>query len=95
LFPIGAIVGVTSIAFITASTAIMQVKADPAYRGRVLALQAMVFLGSTPVGGPILGWICDAFGARIGVAVGGGAALVAALYGTNAASRLKRSAHAS
>ena len=37
----------------------------PEMRGRVLALQAMVFLGSTPIGGPILGWICEQFGARV------------------------------
>ena len=40
----------------TASTAIVQMRADPAMRGRVLALQAIVFLGTTPVGGPLLGW---------------------------------------
>ena len=45
LFPIGILVGVGSISFLTASTAIVQVQADPTMRGRVLALQAMVFLG--------------------------------------------------
>ena len=53
----------------------------PEMRGRVLALQAMVFLGSTPIGGPILGWICEQFGARYGVAVGALAALGAGLWG--------------
>ena len=56
-------------------------RADPAMRGRVLALQAMVFLGSTPIGGPLLGAICDAFGARSGILVGGLAALAAAAWG--------------
>ena len=50
-------------------------------RGRVLALQAMVFLGSTPIGGPIVGWICEQYGARYGVAVGAVAALGAGLWG--------------
>jgi hypothetical protein len=50
-------------------------------RGRVLALQAMVFLGSTPIGGPILGWVCDVFGARAGILVGAAAALGAASWG--------------
>ena len=36
-------------------------------RGRVLALQAMVFLGSTPIGGPIVGWVAEHFGARYAV----------------------------
>ena len=50
-------------------------------RGRVLALQAIVFLGSTPIGGPIVGAICDAFGPRAGFVVGGIAALAAAGWG--------------
>jgi hypothetical protein len=41
----------------------------------------MVFLGSTPIGGPILGAICERFGARYGLAVGGLATLGAATYG--------------
>ena len=68
------LIGFASITFMTASTAIVQLRADPAMRGRVLALQAMVFLGSTPIGGPILGAVCDAFGARMGLVVGGVAA---------------------
>jgi MFS family permease len=86
-FPIGIAVGWTSIAFMTASTAIVQVRADPAMRGRVLALQAIVFLGSTPIGGPLLGAICDAYGARAGLVVGGASALGAALFGSIALRR--------
>ena len=58
-------------------------------RGRVLALQAIVFLGSTPIGGPVLGWVCDQFGARAGFIVGGVAALGAAAWGTFAGNRRK------
>jgi MFS family permease len=87
-YPLGILLGVTSIAFMTSATAIMQIKADPSMRGRVLALQAMVFLGSTPIGGPILGAICEAFGARVGMATGGAAALVAAGGGLLAARRV-------
>lgn len=86
-FPIGLAVGWTSIAFMTASTAIVQLRADPAMRGRVLALQAIVFLGSTPIGGPLLGAICDAYGARAGLVVGGVAALGAAGFGSFAMRR--------
>ena len=50
-------------------------------RGRVLALQAIVFLGTTPIGGPLLGWVCEAFGARAGLVVGGVACLAAAAFG--------------
>ncbi len=80
-FPLGVLVGATSIAFMTTSTAIMQLRADPAMRGRTLALQAIVFLGSTPIGGPILGVICQRVSPRAGVAVGGLAALAAGAYG--------------
>ena len=44
------------------STAIVQIRADPSMRGRVLALQAIVFLGSTPIGGPIVGVISQRYG---------------------------------
>ena len=80
-FPLGFVVGVASITFLTTSTAIVQMKSDPSMRGRVLALQAILFLGSTPIGGPILGVVCDAFGARAGLALGGFAALGAAVWG--------------
>jgi MFS family permease len=80
-FPIALFVGLTSVAFITTSTAIVQVKADPAMRGRVLALQGMVLIGSTPIGGPLLGWICDAYGARVGIVIGGVAAVAAGVWG--------------
>jgi MFS family permease len=88
-FPIGMAVGWTSIAFMTASTAIVQVRADAAMRGRVLALQAIVFLGSTPIGGPLLGAICDRYGARAGLLVGGASALGAALFGSIAVRRYR------
>lgn len=79
--PLGMVLGFTSIMFMTASTAIVQMRADPAMRGRVLALQAIVFLGTTPIGGPLLGWVCEAFGARAGLVVGGVACLAAAAFG--------------
>ncbi|MCU1400134.1 MAG: arabinose efflux permease family protein, partial [Acidimicrobiales bacterium] len=83
-YVIGVGVGISSITFMTASTAIMQLRSDPTMRGRVLALQAIVFLGSTPIGGPILGWVCQEFGARWGVMIGGISAVVAAGYGWRA-----------
>jgi MFS family permease len=88
-YPIGLVIGWSSIGFMTASTAIVQLRADPAMRGRVLALQAMVFLGSTPIGGPIAGWVSEAFGPRAGIVLGGAAALAAAAFGELAASRAR------
>jgi MFS family permease len=80
-FPVGVLMGFASVGFLTSSTAIVQLLAEPVYRGRVLALQAMVFLGSTPIGGPIVGWVSDLGGPRAGVALGGIACIAAAVYG--------------
>lgn len=74
-------IGVGSISFLTTSTAIVQLRAAPTMRGRVLALQGMVFLGSTPIGGPILGWVSERLGARYGIALGAAAALGSGLWG--------------
>lgn len=80
-FLIGFLVGLGSITFMTAATAITQLAASPTMRGRVLALQAIVFLGSTPIGGPIVGAISESLGARYGIALGGVAALAASAFG--------------
>ena len=85
--PVAFVVGLGSISYLTASTAIVQTHSSPEMRGRVLALQAMVFLGSTPIGGPILGWICQTWGARWGIGVGAAAALGAGLWGLSIARR--------
>ncbi|MER6381538.1 MFS transporter [Streptomyces sp. NPDC001250] len=55
---------------VTANTAV-QMATDPAMRGRVMALFMMVFMGGTPLGAPIVGWITDTYGARVGFAAGG------------------------
>lgn len=80
-FAVGVVMGFTSISFMTASTAIVQLRADPSMRGRVLALQAIVFLGSTPIGGPIVGAVSQHLGARWGLALGGVATVATAFYG--------------
>ena len=74
-------VGTASVAFVTSSTAIVQLRTAPMMRGAVLALQSMVFLGSTPVGGPLLGWISDAWGARVAIGVGSAATFAAGAFG--------------
>ncbi len=84
---VGVVVGIASISFMTASTAIVQVRADPAMRGRVLALQAIVFLGSTPIGGPIVGAIAEAAGARYSLALGALATIAAGMFGLSSVRR--------
>lgn len=71
-------VGLTSIAFLSSAGALAQSRAEPEYRGRVAALFAVAFLGSTPVGGPIVGAVTQVLGARYGLALGGATALLTA-----------------
>ena len=80
-FIVGVGLGLTSIAFMTSSTAIVQTRATPSMRGRVLALQAIVFLGSTPIGGPIVGTISQHFGARYAIGLGAAGCFIAAAIG--------------
>ena len=56
----------------------LQLAVDPAMRGRVMALYSVVFLGSTPIGAPLVGWLAGAAGPRAGLVVGAVAALLAA-----------------
>ena len=80
-FPIVVVVGFSSIAFMTATTTIVQIRADPRMHGRVLALQTVLLIGTTPIGGPLMGAIADATNARVPLVIGGAAALAAALFG--------------
>lgn len=69
--------GASAFAFIAVANTTIQLTAAPEMRGRVMALYAIAFLGSTPIGGPVVGYISQHFGARAGFAVGGVATLVA------------------
>jgi predicted MFS family arabinose efflux permease len=89
-FPVSMLLGFSSISFLTAATAIVQVRAAPEMRGRVLALQAMVFLGSTPIGGPIIGLVCQVWGARAGLVIGALSCVAAAAIGARHTSRISR-----
>ncbi|MFI9520936.1 MFS transporter [Streptomyces narbonensis] len=74
LVPIG-MIGLT--VNVTANSAV-QMATDPAMRGRVMSLYMMVFAGGTPIGAPLLGWVTDTYGARVGFATGGVISLAAA-----------------
>lgn len=82
-----ALVGAAVITFMTTANSILQLGSEPAMRGRVMALYALVFLGSTPIGGPIVGWLSEAFGPRYGLGAGGGVALAASAVGAVALRR--------
>jgi MFS family permease len=75
------LLGAVSVAFLSCGNSTLQLAADPQMRGRVMALWAVAFLGSTPVGGPVAGAVSEAFGARAGLLLGAAACLVAAGLG--------------
>ncbi|NEK85957.1 MFS transporter [Blastococcus saxobsidens] len=84
--------GVTNICFNTLARVLLQLGVDASMQGRVIALHATVFLGSTPIGGPLLGWICEHFSARAGLFVSGAAPAVAALALLPTLRRMRRRA---
>ena len=64
------LLGAASIAFAIVANATLQLTASDRMRGRVMALYSVIFLGATPIGGPIAGWIGQQLGARAGLALG-------------------------
>jgi len=77
-------VGAGSINFSSLGNSTLQLESSPQMRGRVMSLWSMAFLGSTAIGGPIVGWFAEAAGSRWGLALGGLAALAAAALGAAA-----------
>jgi MFS family permease len=71
------LMGASAFAFIATANTTIQLTAAPHMRGRVMALYSIAFLGSTPIGGPIVGWISQQYGPRAGFAIGGIAAILA------------------
>jgi MFS family permease len=75
LLPLGA----ASVTFAAGVNSSLQLAVDPAMRGRVMALYSVVFLGSTPIGAPAVGWLAEVAGPRSGLLAGAAAAGIAAL----------------
>ncbi len=87
-----AAVGVAIMLFLATANTTLQLNSEPAMRGRVMALYGLVFLGSTPLGGPLLGWIAEQWGARFGLGLGGAISLVAAAAAMSTTGSGRRSA---
>jgi MFS family permease len=83
-------VGYGSITFNSLAKTTLQLAAKPEMRGRVMALWALAWLGSTPIGGPIVGWAGQAFGARWALVIGGVAALACGVLALPALTRIDR-----
>jgi MFS family permease len=73
-------VGAASVVFAASVNSFLQLAVAPHMRGRVMALYSVVFLGSTPIGGPLMGWIAGTAGPRTALALGGLVALAAAVW---------------
>ena len=78
VFAMMPIVGAASVAMISLSNATLQLNSDPKLRGRVMSLFSMALIGSSPIGGPIVGWIGEHSSARVSLLIGGIAAVGAA-----------------
>lgn len=74
-------VGIFSIGFTSLGNTTLQLECEPEMRGRVMALWAVAFMGSTPIGGPIIGWVGEHASPRWSLMVGAAAALLAGTYG--------------
>ena len=72
-------VGYGSITFNSYGKIVMQLGSRPDMRGRVMALWALAWVGSTPIGGPIVGWIGQELGARWSLLIGGVPTLIIGL----------------
>jgi MFS family permease len=85
-------VGYGSITFNALAKTTLQLAARPEMRGRVMALWALAWLGSTPIGGPIVGWAGQATGARWALVIGGVATLACGVLALPALTRIDRRA---
>ena len=82
-----ALAGAASISFMSTGNSTLQLAAAPSMRGRVMSLWFVAFQGSTPIGGPIVGWVMAVLGARAGLGLGAVVCLLVAVAGTTALRR--------
>lgn len=76
--PVLALLGAAAVTFAAAINTTLQLVVSPEMRGRVMALYTVVFLGSTPIGGPLVGWISEAYDPRYALAMAAFSGLLAA-----------------
>ena len=86
LFPVGIMILLVA----TSANATMQTGVEPEMRGRVMSIYMLVFLGGTPIGSPLVGWVGQEVGARYAVAGGALVALASAIVAAYALARAKR-----
>ena len=73
-----ALIGFSSLIFMTTANSMVQTTVKPSMRGRVMALYMAIFVGGTPIGAPFAGWVVNVFGPRWGLGVAAIAGVLAA-----------------
>ena len=73
--------GAASMAFLSTMNSTLQLSASDQMRGRVMSLYFVLFLGSTPIGAPLVGWVAETFNPRVALAFGGLVTIAACVYG--------------
>jgi MFS family permease len=82
--------GFFTMTFSTTCNTTMQLSSSPGMRGRVMALYLLVFMGGTPIGAPLVGWIAEVAGPRWSLVVGGVASVAAAVIAAAYLARRER-----
>jgi MFS family permease len=88
--PLLALLGAATVTFAASINSYLQLEVRPDMRGRVMALYSIVFLGSTPIGGPIAGWLSQAYDPRVALVLAGISGLAAAWAARTALARVER-----
>ncbi|HVW41297.1 MAG TPA: MFS transporter [Amycolatopsis sp.] len=70
--------GLATITFLNTANSLVQTSVSPEMRGRVMGLYVLVLIGGNPIGGPMVGWMADAFGGRSPFYIGGAISAIAA-----------------
>jgi MFS family permease len=86
------LLGGASVTFAATINSTLQLAVSPEMRGRVMALYSVVFLGSTPIGGPLAGWLAQAYDPRVALLLAGISGLSAAWAAHVSFARLRRRA---
>ena len=90
--PVLVLLGAATVTFAASVNSYLQLEVRPDMRGRVMALYSIVFLGSTPIGGPLAGWLSEAFDPRVALVLAGVSGLCAAWAARTALARAERAA---
>jgi MFS family permease len=90
--PVLALLGAAAVTFAAAINSLLQLTVEPQMRGRVMALYSIVFLGSTAIGGPLAGWLAEAYDPRVALLLAAIAGLSAAWAARASLTRIERRA---